>query len=332
MADTTYIRGNDVPNATSYELFERTGDAYNSLATAEHISFEVSAMGLEEGDHYLVVKAHADGYESSDFSNEVFFNVPEAPIANLYNPEDYPVQMAYYGNSFSVSTASLNVVSAGGNRVTKTVGVDVCEFPVEAGKTYSIKLYNAPTTAIADGDTNNDGTSELGPTEIPCFGIVGFFFYETIDGKPSIRYAYSLSNNPRQVAYWSTSKQGSYTGHIPISETNNPDVFAITKTHNPDTIIITNLATGAKNTDSDKSVFGPAASMYSQSCQIEIKDESITHMTILFGNPSNTTYQWQNSAGVLSTEDQAAAIQTYQNGLMIVEGKKLPTNYMAYEG
>ena len=328
-----YVKGDAVENATSYELLEKTAEgSYTSLAEANEINFEMAAFDLEEGDHILVVKAKADGYEASDPSNEVVYNVPAPPIFNLYNPADYPVQMAYYGNSFAVSTSSPNVVSAGGNRVTKTVGVDVCEFPVEAGKTYSIKLYNAPTTAIADGDTNNDGTSDLGPTEIPCFGIVGFFFYETIDGKPSIRYAYSLSNNPRQIAYWSTSKQSAYTGHIPISETNNPDVFAITKTHNPDTIIITNLATGAKNIDSDKSVFGPAANMYSQSCQIEIKDQSITHMTLLFGNPSNTTYQWQNAAGVLSAEDQAAAIETYQNGLVIVEGKRLPNEYVAYEG
>lgn len=330
----TFVKGNAVENAIGYELLEKVGETYTSLATANEINFEVSAMQFEEGDHYLAVKAKGDGveYTDSDPSEPVTYTVAGAPIVNLYNAAEYPVQMAYYGNAFSVSASSPNVVTAGGNRVTKTVGVDVCEFPVEAGKTYSVKLYNAPTTAIADGDTDNDGTSDLGPTEIPCFGIVGFFFYETIDGKLSVRYAYSLSNNPRQIAYWSTSKNPAYTGHIPISETNNPDVFAITKTHNPDTVIITNLATGAKNTDSDKSVFGPAASMYSQSCQIEIKDTSITHMTLLFGNPSNTTYQWQNSAGVLSAEDQAAAIQTYQNGLMIVEGKKLPNSYVAYEG
>ena len=71
----TYVKGDAVANATSYELFEKVGDAYNSLATASEINFEVSAMDFEAGDHVLVVKAHADGYESSEYSNAVTYNV-----------------------------------------------------------------------------------------------------------------------------------------------------------------------------------------------------------------------------------------------------------------
>lgn len=255
----------------------------------------------------------------------------EADIFNLYNPEDYPVQMCYYGNSFGVSAATPTVINSGGNRVTKTVGMDVCEFPIEGGKTYTVKLYNAPTTAVADGDTNNDGTSDKGEVTIPYYYIHGFFFYETIDGKPSVRYAYSVANNPVQVAYWSTAKQSAYTGHLPISETNDTSVFNIAQGHNDDKIIITNLATGAKSSESTRSILGPTESMYTQACQIEIKDENITGMTILIGNPKNSMYQMQSQDGVLSDEDRAAAFETVENGLMIVEGTRLPAAYIAYQ-
>ena len=49
---------------------ERT---YNILVTGEEINFEVSALGLATGDHILMVKAKADGYEDSDYSNEVAY-------------------------------------------------------------------------------------------------------------------------------------------------------------------------------------------------------------------------------------------------------------------
>lgn len=69
----TYVRGNAVENATSYELFENIDGTYNSLATAEEINFEVSALGLAAGAHVLAVKAHADGYASSEYSDPVTY-------------------------------------------------------------------------------------------------------------------------------------------------------------------------------------------------------------------------------------------------------------------
>lgn len=69
----TFVKGDAVPNATSYELFENVDGTYTSLATASEINFEVSAMGLAEGLHYLVVKAKAEGYSDSDYSNEVVY-------------------------------------------------------------------------------------------------------------------------------------------------------------------------------------------------------------------------------------------------------------------
>lgn len=299
------------------------GEERNSISVAEgtEINWFVSALNYKsQSGTYIVTK-----------DETITITMLEADIYNLYNPEANPVQMCYYGNSFGVSASTPTIINAGGNRVTKTVGMDVCEFPVESGKTYTVKLYNAPTTAVADGDTNTDGTSDKGEVTIPYYYIHGFFFYETIDGKPSVRYAYSIANNPVQVAYWNTSKQSAYTGHIPISETNNPAVFSIAQGQNDDKIIITNLATGAKSSESAKSVLGPTESMFTQACQIEIKDENITGMTILIGNPKNSMYQMASQDGVLSDEDRAAAFEIVENGLMIVEGTRLPSAYLPYQ-
>jgi hypothetical protein len=71
----TYVKGNAVANATSYELLEKTDGTYTSLAEASEINFEVSALNLASGDHTLVVKAKANGYVDSDYSNEVVYSV-----------------------------------------------------------------------------------------------------------------------------------------------------------------------------------------------------------------------------------------------------------------
>lgn len=74
----TFIKGNAVANATSYELLEKTAEgAYTSLEEKNEINFEVSAMSFAPGNHTLVVKAKADGYETSDPSNEVVYTVED---------------------------------------------------------------------------------------------------------------------------------------------------------------------------------------------------------------------------------------------------------------
>lgn len=60
----------------SVKVKEDEGDAedtYVSLATASEINFDLSTLGLAAGNHTLVVKAKADGYEDSDYSNEVVY-------------------------------------------------------------------------------------------------------------------------------------------------------------------------------------------------------------------------------------------------------------------
>ena len=79
-----YVKGDAVANATSYELLEKTAEgSYTSLAEANEINFEMGVFDLAAGDHILVVKAHADGYESSNASNEVVYTVEAAPADEL---------------------------------------------------------------------------------------------------------------------------------------------------------------------------------------------------------------------------------------------------------
>ena len=74
----TYVKGNAVANATSYELAEKASDGtYQTLATAEEINFELDGLGLAVGNHTLAVKAKADGYQDSDYSNEVVYTVEQ---------------------------------------------------------------------------------------------------------------------------------------------------------------------------------------------------------------------------------------------------------------
>lgn len=75
----TYVKGDAVPNATSYELYEKVGTSYNLKATASEINFNLDNLNFEEGDHILVVKAKAEGYEDSDYSNEVTYTVESTP-------------------------------------------------------------------------------------------------------------------------------------------------------------------------------------------------------------------------------------------------------------
>lgn len=80
----TFVKGNAVDNATSYELLEKTaGGEYSHLADGSEINFELDALGLASGNHTLVVKAKADGYLDSDYSNELSYSVAAAPADEL---------------------------------------------------------------------------------------------------------------------------------------------------------------------------------------------------------------------------------------------------------
>lgn len=73
----TFIKGDAVANATSYELLEKTAEGeYLPLAENAEINFALEDLRLAGGNHTLVVTAKADGFETSDYSNEVVYSVP----------------------------------------------------------------------------------------------------------------------------------------------------------------------------------------------------------------------------------------------------------------
>lgn len=164
----TYVIGNAVANATSYELFEKGDGSYNSLATASEINFEVSALGLEEGDHILVVKAMADGYSDSAYSNEVTYTVEageewyvteydaskctSASVASLgmfaHSPE---VATAYAGktaNALRLAVATSGTLSYG--KVSDTALTVVGTLNVTAGDT--VQTFNIEPITFAEGE------------------------------------------------------------------------------------------------------------------------------------------------------------------------------------
>ena len=79
-----YIKGEAVANATSYTLHNKNNN-YEQLAiqtenVSNGISFDLDALSLAEGNYSLVVKAHSNGYEDSDYSNEVPYSIVDADL------------------------------------------------------------------------------------------------------------------------------------------------------------------------------------------------------------------------------------------------------------
>lgn len=69
------IKGSAVPGATSYALYEKKNSLYNMLAVSDAINFNLGKFNLSEGTHKLVIRARAEDYEVSDYSNEVSYKV-----------------------------------------------------------------------------------------------------------------------------------------------------------------------------------------------------------------------------------------------------------------
>lgn len=135
----TYVKGSAVTNATSYELLEKeTGGTYKSLETKNEINFEVSSMGLLEGKHTLVVQAHADGYESSDYSNEVEYSVviDLGAITWYIDNSEQTGKSFNYGNTFPGCAARIDQTAAAIRGV--PINVVKC-YPSSAGKMYFAK-------------------------------------------------------------------------------------------------------------------------------------------------------------------------------------------------
>lgn len=151
----TYVKGNAVANATSYELAEKaSGGTYQTLATAEEINFELDGLGLSGGDHTLVVKAKADGYQDSDYSNEVVYTV-EAAEAVLVSATGAILEEGYTLDSTAYKTTARNTAFT------------YKEVPVEAGATYYSE--GAGRIWFLDSDKNGLETANVSKGVDPLY-------------------------------------------------------------------------------------------------------------------------------------------------------------------
>lgn len=65
-----YIKGDNVANAETYQLFLKEGSEWTPVKTSKSgINFNVSELGLPAGTYEFAVKAYAVDYEPSNFSN-----------------------------------------------------------------------------------------------------------------------------------------------------------------------------------------------------------------------------------------------------------------------
>ena len=148
----TFVKGNAVANATSYELFEKSGTAYNSLATGEEINFEVSALGLAAGDHVLVVKAKADGYTDSPYSNEVTYTVEGSSGGGEEGGDTGPtVYTADPNNWVSQTISSAGAVSSADITQSNIMAANKFEEGIVIAALTSERILVAQVTYNADG-------------------------------------------------------------------------------------------------------------------------------------------------------------------------------------
>lgn len=164
----SYIKGDAVANATSYELAEKTGSGYTTLAENSEIDFEVSALELATGDHTLVVKAKAEGFEDSDYSNEVVYTVAPTTV-NVFEPVTYTLaaggrfdRKISFGTTLSKDTTLTVLVTAANETYTG----------------YQVAVYvNADTTRSTVGTIGTPFTVDVLSTDTKLW-----FFTNGIQG------------------------------------------------------------------------------------------------------------------------------------------------------
>lgn len=190
----TFVKGDAVLNASSYELLENVDGTYNSLATADDINFEVSALGLAAGDHVLVVQAKGDGttYSDSDYSNEVTYTVEEEnldPDGDGYYDNGMAVSYPIGINSSQLKQGTLSS-SAIYDNDSKRIRTDYAAFL--PGMTITLNLnggwygYVAYRTSADGGGNSLLGTGEWTQNEVFTFGG---------DKKGVYQYAIVLKND-----------------------------------------------------------------------------------------------------------------------------------------
>lgn len=129
-----YIKGNNVPNATSYTLYRVTGSTYTQVGRPQNtINFNLTELRQSEGlngEYTFVVQASAPDFETSNYSNRVTVNLTTGDVSGGGGGGggDTPVIYAFSINP-TPSDASVTLVAAGyqqqGNAIYTEANVDV---------------------------------------------------------------------------------------------------------------------------------------------------------------------------------------------------------------
>lgn len=217
----TYIKGEKVANATSYELHEKVGGSYNKLAEKNEINFEVSALGLAAGDHALVVKAKADGYEDSDYSNEVVYFEPygeegwytgyEVLAATAKSTASYG-GFAYSNDEMlsklrnkPINAISANILTAGNI----TVGIVNSDNEIIDSVTISVAELGIQTIRLGKVLTANDGERPF-VVQPGDTAIFGYEISASISGFPKGMDAYVGVKNTQTFANYNMNVNFGY--------------------------------------------------------------------------------------------------------------------------
>ena len=165
MADNkTYIKGNAVDNATSYELAEKNADGtYTTITTKNVIDFEISALSLEAGDHTLVVKAKADGYEDSDYSNEVVYTQPDKDVViTTFDADKFTRGTLVYSSGTLVTSKTHRVVHEDIQYTGSTINFN----SLDDGFKFDLQFYTDAEGTVGTRQTYT--TSNITGTNIPA--------------------------------------------------------------------------------------------------------------------------------------------------------------------
>lgn len=161
----TFVKGNAVPNASGYELLEKVGESYNSLATASEINFEVSAMPFEAGDHLLAVKAKGDGvnYSDSDPSETVTYTVADDSYVSYLGAEDF----SFVGARVQTDTAS---ALGWKEATTGTTSAATDYIEVDSGKEVWLSYVACVNDQLASGGFYDANKTLVAPLYWETFG------------------------------------------------------------------------------------------------------------------------------------------------------------------
>lgn len=73
-----YIKGQPIENAQTYTLYSVNGDVYTQVGSPQtELNFNISALGLSAGDYKFAVRASAEGYQVSNYSNIITVTITE---------------------------------------------------------------------------------------------------------------------------------------------------------------------------------------------------------------------------------------------------------------